>query len=449
MPRPKPKKNDTRASYCSAFGGHEDDRRTTFTTLGKKESAAEIYKKLRLWSRHWYVGTVLQLRHLFYDFGFQLKGATKADQKRVDDWMGELRNVKRLEGFRASLWRQVLLNQAAVSFWIGDQGVPTLLNLEEVDYKDKFGQERLIIRHGLSGAEIDKMDIPEEARERLKAKSSLEITPDDEVFHFEVLKHEDVGRGLGTPLLYGQFLTLDASDSLESHDATLANQMRRVFEQHKIGHEIKSGNLAGSPKHFWKKSAADAIKREIKGKVGGMMVVTNFDHAIEWPGVDSDRFAASRYEGIEKRLSYWAMPIHQLLFTQSQQPQLMRIFGVMAAAERRGVALHLQMVGAAFGWNFQVEPHWSDECFSDERLFSELLKHGLNGGPVSQETFLRQLRLDPALERQRKAAEAKLPKEQTTPIYDAAHGPGEPAAANGRPPGSGDRYARNSEQAPS
>ena len=294
------------------------------------------------------------------------------------------------------------------------------------------------------------MDLPGDVKLRLKQNKTIKIKADVEYFHFEVLKREEVGRGLGHPRLAGEFLALTTGDSLESHDAVLADTMRRVYEQHKLGHETRYGPNAGGASNFVKKARQDAVKNETKGKKGLLQISTNFDHAIEWPGVDSTRFSADRYEGVIRRLDHWALPVPQLLASQSAQPQLMRLFEAMAEEERKDIALHLQLVGEAFGWGFEVTPQWGNECFRDERIFTELLKNGLASGPVSQTTYLKALNLHPETERAHKAAESLLPKEQTTPIYDAAHGPdtGNASAPNGRPAGAADKFTRNGDTSP-
>lgn len=453
MPPPKKKRTPSRepgekTSLCAVSDvgfPTPGDRRLDGLLNERQLPTGDIYRSLYKWRTNWYLGAILTIRQLFYDYGFQLKAVEAKDKPKLQKWLDDQKNLKRLHKYRSDLWGEVLLNDAAISFWMEGQVKPTLLNLSEIDYSDEYGQERLTIYHKLSEARIREMKLSASVTARLIRDKKIVILPDDEVFHFEVIKREKSGGGLGLPLLHGMFMNLIASDSLEAHDAVLANCMRRVYEQHRIGHETKYGVNAGGKANMWKKETATAIANKTKGKTGLLQMTTNFDHEILYPGVDKDRFAASRYEGIEKRFSYWAMPIVQLLGAQSPQPQLLGLFRTMAIEERKKIALHLQLVGEVFGWDFPVKPTWGNECFRDERIFADLLKTGFAGGPVSQTTLLEELHLDPERERERKAEEAKLPKDQTTPIYDAAHGPAEPGALNGRPAGSGDRYARNGE----
>jgi hypothetical protein len=65
-----------------------------------------------------------------------------------------------------------------------------------------------------------------------------------------------------------------------------------------------------------------------------------------------------------------------------------------------------------------------------------MLRTGLAGGPLSQETYCEETGHDVVLERARKATEATLDKKILEPAFDAAHGTPERA---GRKLGSPDQ----------
>jgi len=74
------------------------------------------------------------------------------------------------------------------------------------------------------------------------------------------------------------FKTLSQNESMEVGESLLGFFCRTPIRQHQIGHEIRTGPLAGQPKHFWKKERAKAIQTDFEGKVGAIETVTNFDH---------------------------------------------------------------------------------------------------------------------------------------------------------------------------
>ena len=67
---------------------------------------------------------------------------------------------------------------------------------------------------------------------------------------------------------------------------------------------------------------------------------------------------------------------------------------------------------------------WDDSCFWDARMLLDLLKNGLQAGPISQESYLRLTLGNPALEREAKARDSALPDEILHPAFDASHGAG-------------------------
>jgi hypothetical protein len=173
----------------------------------------------------------------------------------------------------------------------------------------------------------------------------------------------------------------------------------------------------------------------LKGKSGVITIGTNFDHALDFPRPDTKHFDGGKYDAVVKRIAYWAMPLGQMVLERSLNPYLVPVFKMQAAAERELMGAHLMAVFAALNPPKPFKVAWSNRCFTDSRMFTDLLKFGLTSGPLSQETFLSESGYDANQERARKAKEALLPDSQKHPAFDAAHGNSETA---GRKAGSPD-----------
>lgn len=256
-----------------------------------------------------------------------------------------------------------------------------------------------------------------------------------EPFAFDVIKRERVGVGFARPGLECVYRTAAQQESLEVRDALLAHVGRTVIEQHQLGHEIKAGIHAGSKANFCNDKKAKAVEEGLRGKTGHVRMVTNFDHKVLFPGPDPAQYEGKKYLACLDRLLLWSMPVGQIILTKTLNPYLMEVFRTQAATERDYLAPHLVTVFRdALGCPVPVRVKWSDRCFRDSRLAADLLKNGLNTGPISQTTYTVEAGYDPTEEREFKAEEAKLPKAQTQPIYDGAHGA--PKKTAGPKPGS-------------
>lgn len=406
---------------------------------------ANAFQKARRWSRHWFVASILQLRQAFFNYGFTLTAADKKDRDKLKAWKTDAKSEKMREwiaDYTDDLWSEWLLLENVISFWRNASERPVLLNLEDCEYSDAFGSELLCIKHNLTTEQINKLKgWSEEEKKRLRAKNVLEIGPDDELFHFKVSKRARAGLGLGWPSFMGIFEALGQGESLEVGDAIMAFAGRTVWEQHKIGHEVTAGVMAGTEKFHYNKKHADAFIKACKGKSGHHRVTTPFDHEISFPRVDPKNFDAARYASVIERLRWWSQPLAQMIDARGITPYLLRLLKMQARPAREKMGRHLtQTLNEVFEPPCRVLPAWSNHCFVDERLASDLLKAGLAAGPISQTTFAEEAGYDPELERERKTVEAGLPKAETYPIWDAAHGVN-PVTGEmpGKPPGTQDK----------
>jgi hypothetical protein len=417
-----------------------------YGTESSDDLKAAIVKARYFSRRNLFIRAVNKTRLAFLNAGFCLvpaEGANKKTRAALADWMKKNRSRHEMVcKYVRDAWREWMTSSNVVSFWRVDSARPTLLNPEDVTFKDTLGSERLKFRLNITDKQIDDMDWSPAVKARLKESKTIDIGHDDDLFFFKVLKDDKVGTGFAWPDLMPVLLALGQQESLEAGDNILANASRLILELHKMGHEIKSGMLAGSARNFIKKERAEAVQKELKGKVGHVRMAVNFDHAVDWPRPDPKHFEGKKYASIVDRLIWWSLPIGHMITARALNPHLMDTLRTQVLDARAEMAMHLdEVINEVFGAGegglpFRVSMKWDHRCLSDSRLLFEMIKNGLNAGPVSQTTYLRSAGLSEEEEREHKQDEADLPKDQTHPLYDAAHGPPKP---NGKPPGKNDK----------
>jgi hypothetical protein len=409
---------------------------------GSPSNKADAFRKAAYYRRHWFVDGVLALRQGFCNFGCTIKARRREDSAKLkefmeaqpDDW------TESIHDYVDEVWHGWLTFGNVISFWRGRSTRPILLDLGTVTYSDRFGTAVLKVPHGLKSDEIDRLEgWSKTEKDRLRKGPVIEIRSDDDDFHFKVGKSAKLGDGLGWPPIKGLFETLNFSQSLEVGDSVRAFGTRKVYEQHKMGHEIKAGQKAGDPAHFFKKPKGDAWAKFIKGKTGYVSFSGNFDHEVTFPFMDPKSFAAARYESAVERMMWWSAPVGQMIQARGVTPYLMDLLRQQCLPAREKIGRHLAAtLNEGFDFPVPVRVQWSNRCFRDTRLATELLKFGLQNGPFSQATYIEETGGDPDVERERKQEESKLPKVQTLPLFDASHGSEPASGSGGRPAGSPD-----------
>src|SRR5687767_8900682 len=114
--RVKPEASTTRAMH--SVDGELHANETWNPEALRPEDRQKCFEKARRWQRdHWFVRTVLYLRRVFFNFGFQLKAESKGDQKKIDAWLSNKANKKALHGYTRELWDEWLTLDVAISFW--------------------------------------------------------------------------------------------------------------------------------------------------------------------------------------------------------------------------------------------------------------------------------------------------------------------------------------------
>jgi hypothetical protein len=240
--------------------------------------------------------------------------------------------------------------------------------------------------------------------------------------HYQVLKRAPVGDGFGCPRVYAAFSTLGQAESMAAGDYALGYAARTVVRQHKLGHEIKNGQRAGLPTHFYKHKRGEEIRKYFEGRLGICEITTNFDHAIDYVSLDPKLFDAAKWDNPLKRLVWWGGPAAALVFGGGDPLQLMTALRVVMTEEREQMAPFLaQVIREVFSPPSAPAIAWSDRCFADPRTAAELLKFSVTQGATSLETLNEQGGNNHQQEAQRKRAEASDP-DTWMPLFDAAHG---------------------------
>jgi hypothetical protein len=386
----------------------------------------QFEKARQLWKHQWFVREIIRMRYNFYTYGFAIKSEEKKPSKALKSWERNCRRMYRR--YAREAFYEFLLQDNVVGLWRQQGGRPPLvIEPERCELNDLFGNEILKIRHGISQEHITTIGAfsRSEEKEFKKVNNELKLDHENKTFGFDILRRERMGAGFGVPSVTPIFTTAANMTSLEVGDASLAAACRMVMELHLMGHEIKGGPHAGNKAHFWNENRAKAFEKSIKGKLGHNRLTANFDHKIvqaaNWP--DPKILDEKRYASGITRMAIWGMPLGQMLLNKSLNPFLLPMLKYQAIAERELMAEHLYTVFTeGLGAPEDMKCVWSNRCFSDPRVAADLLKTGLASGPLSQGTFLEESGFDKEEERENKAEEAGLPKTQTTPIFDAAHG---------------------------
>jgi hypothetical protein len=401
--------------------------------------------KSRYWTiNNWFVPVILGLRYVFFNYDLAIKAVNKSDQGKIGTWLAkdDGRVEREVRRYARDAWMEFLSVDNVACAWRRSTGKPICYPAEKTQFSDDLGEEVLIIRLKLSSDQIRAMQgLTDKERLRLKQNGgNLTLRHGDPDFEFDVARRERAGRGYAWPRLATIFTTCAQNESMEVGDNLIAAMGRLVYEQHKLGHEIKSGLHAGSPQHFYNDKKGKALEKNLKGSVGHVRLATNFDHDITFPRMDPKYFDAKKFESVVRRLALWSMPLGQMILEKGLNPYLMDIFGKQAEEAREYMAEHLPVVyRGAMKAPAAVKVEWSAKCFRDSRLAADLMKSALAGGPASQTSFQRFVGLDPEAERALKQEESELPEAQTFPLYDPSHGA--PDKAAGRKRGTADRQA--------
>lgn len=423
----------TRDIYTGAWTGHDAVGRAAGQPLDIKEELEAASKA----AYNRYVRTVIKLKCAFATYGCSIMapaGASKATQKRIERWAHD-RRAYLLECMETA-WRDRYVYDNVVAFWVDGGAEPMLLPPERCEYRDPFGKEMLKYKPGWAERDVGLLDDDSLVQRWRKGGGWLTLGEDPSE-HFKVLKWERVGCGFGRPTLAAEISTLDQCTSMEVGENALGFMSRTPIRQHALGHEIKSGPHAGQPRHFIKKARAEAIKSELNGKTGMVEMATNFDHKILVSYPDASLFDARKWHTIRDRIAWWAGPLGVMLTGGPllSMPTLMGMFREEVHQDRTRMGPFLEEALSANAPD-EISIRWGNQCFQDMRVWSELLKYGVQQGPISNHTFLEETGRDADREIEHKKDEIKE-RSIWMPTYSGAHGK-VPVESGGRPVGTVD-----------
>ena len=409
-----------------------------------RESPSDLRNAL-MQARHWhryneFVRTVVDLRLGFCNHELELASAAK--DPAFAKWMAQDRNEQVIRRYVREVWQSFLVSSNVVSLWRENEGgqpvLPITLRPERCHFNDFMGVPKLKYEFALTSEQVNDIADPQ-MRKRYGNTAGLIDISEEHGEHFRVLTLGLVGEGMGWPSMAVVFPAARQWQGMSAGDEMLGEECRVLIKQHKLGHEIRTGQHAGSPVHFIRKARVDDLKSNLKEKVGKIELPTNFDHKIEYTFLEGRHFDSSRYDGATKRLMWWSAPIGQMIDTRGGvAPFLLKLLKAQVIESRRQVAEHIcEVVDTALRPPGGLKLDWSDDVFEDPRLVAELLRVGLAAGAVSQRSFREAAGLNDEREREYKAAEALQPDAEKLPIFDASHGirPGKTDAKSaGRPP---------------
>ena len=335
---------------------------------------------------------------------------------------------EQIEKFVEDAWTEFLLLNNCIAFWQQDSKTAITLPPERCRYKDVMGIETLFYLHGLTENDKKLMD-PEQAA-RFK-ESEIPIDFNEGEF-FKVLKRTRTGFGLSWPVVQSVFRTLGTLESMEMGESSYAFSGRAHWRQHRMGHEIKQGAMAGKPAYHWTKKKGDAARKIFEDKRGFLGDLTsNFDFTTEYPHEDVAYFTEDKWKSPEHRLLHWGGPLALMLAAAEQSPFLTQLLKAEATEARKKMGAFLEsVIRQAWAPPVGVKITWSNRIFADSRIAMETLTSGLSAGPISQKTWREEAGFNDAEETARKEAEAtdsEANPNKYQPAFDASHG--DPMAA--------------------
>lgn len=399
-----------------------------------------------------FLSTYLPLKYAIYNYGFKLiparekgKEPTPEQETELQAWEDEMVTIKlepyvdtalrqtitpelittnreMVAKFTEDVWKEFLLLDFVPGAWTDEQEYASTILPEQTEYTDTLGVPLLRYTHGLSAQDIKKL--PAEMQARWKQFKTI-LFNSEEGEHFKVLKRARNGDGYGIPSLYSLLTLLAEVASKQEGMSAMAYMMRRVTRHHKLGHEIKGGERAGRPTHFWNTGRAKAVMTAWENKVGATDYTANFDHNIEFPWPDLKVFDEIAFKGSDKRLNNWGGPVMLMLQAKGVMPYLTTLLRAQAIADREKVGEFLSIViNAAWKPKVPVRVQFSNMIFNEARLAAELLKFAQQAGWVSATTGKEEIGLDAKKEEALKVLEAddKDAVKKFTPLWDAPHG---------------------------
>ena len=262
---------------------------------------------------------------------------------------------------------------------------------------------------------------------------------------FQVLKDAPVGHGLALPDIYDVFRTLAQTESMDVGEWLAGFKSRRFLTLHTKGHEAKAGPNASRRVTNVKEGEATGSEKKFFGLSGDAEMVLNFDHKISNHFVDPKAFDSNKYNSPLLRLMRWGGPLAQMVAARGVTPYLMPILKVQANDARGLVGPFLEtLISEFYRPPTPQTVSWNDRCFSESRVFSEMLRWGVQQSLVSYQTATKEMGFSYSDEMNNKRALLGEDPALLRPPFDQAHGDKQPQ--KGRPTGTPDPPGGNARQ---
>ena len=357
----------------------------------------------------------------------------------------DITNRVKLTKFVRDAAYEFLVQDNVIASWTDGMESAVTLPLEQCRYLDTLGIETLFYRHGLTTQQIKLL--PPEDQERYK-EAELNFDPEKGEY-FSVLKNERTGSGLAWPSVQSVFRCAATMESMEMGESYYAYGGRVKLRHWKKGHEIKQGQHAGKPTHFWKTEHSRLIQRVFENKSGHFGdFVTNFDLALEHPHESTDYYDQKKWESPEHRLKTWGGAIAYLISEKGRSEDLMQAVKAQILAIREPLTMFLEgVINQAWNTPTPIKIRFSNTVFAAARIAAEDRKFGVTSGSLTHSTWRQEAGYDDQQESLKKEAEAKefaSNPQKFMPPFDPAHGVQDTPPAGGSP--EGEKHSDNTNQ---
>ena len=226
------------------------------------------------------------------------------------------------------------------------------------------------------------------------------------------------------PRLYSVFEEIAALNLLRIGDFNGAWAAKDLVRHYSKGHEIKTGDKAGDPRHFLKTTQAKKIKAELLKKQGYWDLIANFDVALKYYFLDAAFFDEKKYAGLMARMVQWAGPISGLMKGEVDRLPALRAEGAYLRSKIAGLAEEVLnatgfLQGAAKATGVRVT--FNTRTFETPKGLLELVRLSHGNGLASPQTAREEIGYDDERESERMMTAHSKAKAYTPP-FEAKQG---------------------------
>lgn len=334
----------------------------------------------------------------------------------------------RIQSLISKIWRDYVGCSNVVAVWMdkripGQLPVVILLRPDAVRYRCDFGIESLEVKFEKANlSDPQKRGLPPRIAQAIEKGEWLELDR-TEGECFAVLSDSRDG-GLTMPRLRAVLLDLAIRDLLRIGDWNGAKARTKILRHSKKGHEIKNGELAGRPDHFYKSAFGKKLLKYLADVTGYAELATNFDMLIEYVFLDSKFFDEGIYSSVETRLDQWAGPIMKLMRIKGEpNPELSALLRLEARAERTVMSEFLMQIFSheSFFGKEASKIMWDESIFMSMNLLREWIVSGAGNGILSPQTARDMYGVSDQVESKR-MREASDRRDDYTPPFEAKQG---------------------------